>query len=136
MAERSLKLGIASADRCLVARRQEGFTLVEMLVVMMMMAILSTIAVGFNRQARERASDATAQSNIRVAVPAIAAYQVENGSYVGMTVPILQSSYSPGVQGIEILSADAAGYCVRSIVGPSSWYKNGPRGPITTTSCA
>ena len=118
-----------------MARREEGFTLVEMIIVMMMIAILSSIAVGFNRQARQRASDATAQSNIRVAVPAIAAYQVENGSYVGMTVPVLQSSYSPGIQGIEVLSADAAGYCVRSIVGPSSWYQNGPGAPITTTSC-
>jgi len=119
-----------------VAHREEGFTLVEMIVVMTMIAVLSAIAVGFNRQARERASDATAQSNIRVAVPAIAAYQVENGSYVGMTVPILQSSYSPGIQGIEVLSADADGYCVRSIVGPSSWYKSGPRGSITTTACS
>ena len=119
-----------------MARREEGFTLVEMIVVMMMIAILSSIAVGFNRQARQRASDATAQSYIRVAVPAIAASQVENGSYVGMTVPILQSSYSPGIQGIEVLSADADGYCVRSIVGPSSWYKSGPSGAITTTACS
>ena len=118
-----------------MARREDGFTLVEMIIVVMMIGILSTIAVGFNRQARERASDATAQSNIRVAVPAIEAYQVENGSYAGMTLLLLQSSYSPGIQGIEVLLADAAGYCVRSIVGTSIWYQDGPGTPITTTSC-
>ena len=119
-----------------MARDEDGYTLIELLVVVMFIAILTAIAIGFSTLARERARDATAKSNIRVAVPAIAAYQVENGSYVGMTVPILQSSYSPGIQGIEVLSADAAGYCVRSIVGPSSWYQNGPKGSITTAACS
>jgi len=118
-----------------VVRREDGYTLIELLVVVMLIAILTAIAIGFSTLARERASDATAQSNIRVAVPAIAAYQVENSSYVGMTVAILQSSYSPDIQGIEVLSADAAGYCVRSVVGSSSWYQNGPGARITKTSC-
>jgi prepilin-type N-terminal cleavage/methylation domain-containing protein len=119
-----------------VTAREDGFTLVELIVVITIIAILLAIAFGFQLLARERASDATAKSNIRVAVPAIESYQADNGSYAGMTVPILQTSYSPGVEGIEILSADAAGYCVKSTVGGRSWYKHGPSAPITTTSCA
>lgn len=116
--------------------REDGFTLVELSVVITLIAILSAIALGFHLLARERASDATAQSSIRIAVPAIEAYQADNGSYLGMTVSILQSTYSPGVQGIEILSADATGYCVRSTFAGRSWYKHGPGDAITTTSCA
>ena len=47
--------------------------LIEMLTVVVIMAILLAIAVGFEAGARERASDATAKSNIRTAVPAIEA---------------------------------------------------------------
>jgi prepilin-type N-terminal cleavage/methylation domain-containing protein len=120
-----------------MARNEDGFTLVEMLAVMIVMAVLIAIAVGFSTGARVRAADASAKSNIQVAVPAFEAYGMDNnGSYSGMTLPLLQSSYSKGVQGIEIVSASAAGYCVKSTIDGRSWFKNGPTGPITTTSCA
>lgn len=125
-----------SADSSLVATREDGFTLTELLVVIVIIGILSAIAIGFYSGAREKAGDVTARSNIRVAVPAIEAYKSDNSSYVGMTLPVLQTSYSPGVQGIEILSVNAAGYCVRSTIAGSSWYLDGPGGPITTTACA
>jgi prepilin-type N-terminal cleavage/methylation domain-containing protein len=117
-----------------VTRREDGFTLIELLIVLIVFAILIVIAIGFQFQARERAGDATAKSNIRTALPAIEVYKTDTGSYAGMTVPVLQST-SPGVQGIEVLSADAVGYCVRSTVNGHSWYKNGPAGDITATSC-
>jgi prepilin-type N-terminal cleavage/methylation domain-containing protein len=118
-----------------VARREDGFTLIELLVALIVFAVLLTIAIAFQFQARERAGDAAARSNIRTAVPAIEAYKNETGSYAGMTLPILQSSYSPGIQGIEILSAGAVSYCLRSTIGTQSLYKNGPNGAITTASC-
>lgn len=114
-----------------MARREDGFTLTELLVVIAIIAILTATALGFHRLARERASDATAKSNIRTALPSIEVYKNDTGSYAGMTVPILRGT-SPGVQGI---SADAAGYCLRSTGNGHSWYKNGPAGAITTTSC-
>jgi prepilin-type N-terminal cleavage/methylation domain-containing protein len=119
-----------------VLRREDGFTLVELIVVILLVAILLAIAIGFQLQARDRAADATARANIRVAVPAIEVYRSDNGTYSGMTLAILQSTYSPGVQGIEIVSADDAGYCIRANAGGSTWYKDGDAGAITTTACA
>ncbi len=52
-----------------------------------------------------------------------------------MTLAALQASYSPGVQGIEVLSADDAGYCVRAVEAGRTWYLAGPDGDITTTAC-
>jgi prepilin-type N-terminal cleavage/methylation domain-containing protein len=132
----SLKRGTILADDQGVLRRENGFTLVELIVVMLIIAILLAIAVGFHTQARDRASDATARANIRIAVPAIEIYRTDNGTYSGMTLAQLQTLYSPGIQGIEIVSADDAGYCVRANAGASTWYKDSDAGAITKTACS
>jgi prepilin-type N-terminal cleavage/methylation domain-containing protein len=132
----SLKRATAVADSQVVLRREDGFTLVELIVVLLVMGILVAIAVGFHMQARERAGDATARTNIRVALPAIEAYRAENATYGGMTLAALQAAYSPGVQGVDILSGDESGYCIRASAEGRTWYRQGPDGPITTTACS
>lgn len=116
-------------------RGEDGFTLIEMLAVMVVMGILITITVASYTGARVRANDAAAKSNIDVALPAIQAYQLDNGTYVGMTLSRLQSRYSRGVRNITIVSVRATTYCVRSTVGGRNWYKAGPIARITTTRC-
>jgi prepilin-type N-terminal cleavage/methylation domain-containing protein len=123
------------ADRRGVAR-EGGFTLVELVVVLVVMAILTAIAFGFSNGARERAGDATARANIRTAVPAIEAYRADMGTYAGMTLAGLQSTYSPGVEGIAVVSTDSATYCVTATVDGAAWYKAGPDAQITQTACS
>lgn len=124
-----------AADTHRMPRNEHGFTLIELLVVMVILAILVAIAVGFQTGARTRAGDATARANIRIAEPATAMYFADNGVYTGMTITILQNTYSRGVQGINVLAADASSYCISSTVDGRSWYKNGPGAPITSTAC-
>jgi prepilin-type N-terminal cleavage/methylation domain-containing protein len=114
-----------------VLRREQGFTLIELII-----AILLSIAVGFFMGARDKAADATARANIRIAIPAVEAYRTDAGTYAGMTLAALQTTYSPGVQGIEIVSTDVDSYCIRANAGGSTWYKNSDAGDITTTACS
>jgi prepilin-type N-terminal cleavage/methylation domain-containing protein len=116
-------------------RREDGFTLPEMLAVMAVMGILIAIAVGSYSGARVHANDAAAKSNIDVAVPAFQAYFLDNGAYTGMTVRRLQTTYSHGIRNISIVAARTTTYCVRSTVAGRNWYKAGPSGPITKTRC-
>lgn len=132
----SLKRGTPPADSHAVTKREDGFTVIELLVVLIIIAILVGIAVGFHRQARDRAADATAQTNLRVAAPAFEAYHADNGTYTGMTLVALQNTYSKGIQGIEVLSASDGDYCVRSAVAGAAWYKQGPNGALTKTVCS
>lgn len=116
--------------------REDGFTLVEMLAVMTVMAVLLAVAIGFQTGARVRAGDAAAKSNIDVAIPAIQAYALDNDGYAGMTLVGLQTAYSPGISNITVVSAGATTYCVSSTVEGRSWYKPGPSGQLTTTPCS
>ena len=115
---------------------EDGFTLVELLVVLVVIAILLAIGVGFQTGARERDDDATAKSNIRTAMPAIEAYRADNGTYAGMTEAGLKSQYSPGVHGIVVVSTGGNAYCVRASASGRAWFKLGPNGPITQTVCS
>jgi hypothetical protein len=53
-----------------------------------------------------------------------------------MTLAALQSQYSPGIEGIVVVSANDVGYCVSATSGGSTWFKAGPDGSITQTACS
>ena len=116
-------------------RQEEGFTLVELVVVMVIIAILVSVAAAFHYAARERSSDAVARTNIRTAVPAIEAYHVEAGGYAGMTVAALRSTYGSGIGNIVVEWSTDEDYCVSSTLNGRSWWKQGPSGQVTMTSC-
>ncbi len=115
--------------------REDGFTMIELLVVMIIMAILISAGLAFHFGARERAADATAKANIRTAVAAFEAYRGDNEGYDGMTLAGLQSSYSPGIGHIVIEWTAANDYCVSSTVNERTWWKRGPSNQISMTAC-
>src|SRR6187402_2630811 len=68
-----------------------GFTLVELLVVMLILGLLAAIAIPSFFNQRDKAADADAKASVRTAQTAMETYATDNNnSYAGATDVILE----------------------------------------------
>jgi type IV pilus assembly protein PilA len=87
---------------------ESGFTLVELLVVMLIIGLLAAIAIPAFFNQRDKANDASAKESARTAQTAMETYSTDNsGSYVGADGTDLRT-----IEGV--LPAD----CASPAVGP------------------
>jgi type IV pilus assembly protein PilA len=93
-----------------MAQEESGFTLVELLVVMLILGLLAAIAIPAFFNQRDKARDADAKTAVRTAETAMETYQTDVGNYAGATVARLQ--------GIEPTLADATLGAPAAATGP------------------
>ena len=128
---------------------EKGFTLIEMLIVIIILGILIAIAVPAYLKFRDNANKGAAQANIRATIPAMENYNADNigtatdadanattSGYDGMTVALLQA-IDPAIKSspaFTIISEGTAAYCVSAKSGPFTYYKDEST-DISTTAC-
>jgi type II secretory pathway pseudopilin PulG len=104
------------ALRRLRLTREQGFTLVGMLVVLIVIAALLLIAVASYLGFSARAGTRTAAADVRAAVSVAEAYRADNETYAGMTVAVLKG-YDSGLAIDHVkVSADGRTYCLDKTV--------------------
>ncbi|MEY2433665.1 MAG: type pilus assembly protein PilA [Acidimicrobiaceae bacterium] len=120
--------GAADGESC---SGSAGFTLVELLIVLLIIGVLLAIAVPSLLTFAGRAERAAARANVAAARPAIEAYFVDNGSYnAGMSLAKLKASYAAGIKlSAEPIIVSGTTYCIQSTVGGKTAHMTGPAGP-------
>jgi prepilin-type N-terminal cleavage/methylation domain-containing protein len=105
---------------------EQGFTMVELLIVMQIVGILKMIAIPTYLTYRNRAQQGTAQSNALSAVTGAYLWNTDkaggNGSFAGLSRSTLLGelrSADPNVKAVSLNSG--AGYCVEDSNGPYSY---------------
>ena len=120
-------------------RDERGFTLVELLVVMVIIGLLAAIAVPSFFLQRDKARDADAKVGVRTAQTAISTYATDHeGEYTGATVADLRTidaTLNDAVLTIDSATASSYSLTVTSESGNDFSVQRNPDGS-TNLTCA
>jgi type IV pilus assembly protein PilA len=139
------------------ARSEQGFTLVELLVVMVIIGVLAAISIPVFLSQRKKAVDSSMKSDLRTVAVQMETYFTDNSSYptsitMSGTTATLATGFSVNLSSGDLVSVTTPArsgsvntYCLimsrtsGAMAGSQNWVYISDKGglqPLGTTSCS
>jgi type II secretory pathway pseudopilin PulG len=105
---------------------EQGVTVIEMLVLIIIVGALLAVAVPAYLGFRDRTASSTAKANLRAALPAATAYREDHRTFKGMQSTDLLA-IDPGVSTtLVVAAAKRSSFCLTDTVSGRTWSVAGP----------
>ncbi len=118
-----------------IMKKDEGFTLIELMIVIAIIGILAAIAIPQFSAYRMRSYNAAAEADLRNAATAQEAYFVDNSHYANAVAGILGTTYGLFTSANVTLdtTGGTSGYTITSIhtSGDKTYSLSGPGGSVS-----
>ena len=98
-----------------------GFTLVELMAVVVIIGILAAIAIPNYMGQQDKAIDAAAMAQLRTAATSQQLYYVEQNAYAGTATELEAYGFRQGEQEVTVVAADASSYCMEAPGGGATF---------------
>jgi type IV pilus assembly protein PilA len=91
-----------------------GFTLIELMAVVVIIGILAAIAIPNYIGQQDKARDAAAMAQLRMAATSQQLYYIDQNSYAGDATDLEAYGFRQGEQVVTVGAADASTYCMQA----------------------
>ena len=100
---------------------EEGFTLMELLVVTLIIGILTAIAIPNYLGQQQEAKDSAAMAQLRSAATSQDLYHAKQNAFADDTNDLEAYGFRQGGQPVTVVAADASTYCMQAPGGTDTF---------------